>query len=58
MRSNTNKMQIASSTERFANLGEAEIQKLVEDKGLLNTKRSTKASRIGKNTFPNSCLAD
>ena len=36
---------MASSTERFANLGEAEIQKLLEDK----------ASRIGKNTqFPNS----
>ena len=47
---------MASSTERFANLGEAEIQKLLEDKDSLNTKRSTKASRIGKkNTqFPNS----
>jgi hypothetical protein len=55
---NTNKIQMASSTERFANLGEAEIQKLLEDKDSLNTKRSTKASRIGKNTFPNSCLAD
>ena len=44
---------MASSTERFANLGEAEIQKLMGDS--LNTKRSTKASRIGKNTqFPNS----
>ena len=52
---NTNKIQMASSTERFANLGEAEIQKLLEDKDSLNTKRSTKASRIGKNTqFPNS----
>ena len=51
---NTNKIQMASSTERFANLGEAEIQKLLEDKDSLNTKRSTKASRIGKNTqFPN-----
>ena len=50
-----NKIQMASSTERFANLGEAEIQKLLEDKDSLNTKRSTKASRIGKNTqFPNS----
>ena len=52
---NTNKIQMASSTERFANLGEAEIQKLLEDK---DTKRSTKASKISKNTFPNSCLAD
>jgi hypothetical protein len=44
-----------SSTERFANLGETEIQKLLEDKDSLNTKRSTKASRIGKiNTCPNS----
>ena len=44
-----------SSTERFANIGEVEIQKLLEDKDSLNTKRSTKASRIGKNTqFPNS----
>jgi hypothetical protein len=58
---NTNKIQMASSTERFANLGEAlgeaEIQKLLEDKDSLNSlaKRSTKASRIGKNTqFPNS----
>ena len=51
---NTNKIQMASSTERFANLGIAEIQKLLEDKDSLNTKRSTKASRIGKNTqFPN-----
>ena len=40
---------MASSTERFAKLGEAEIEKLLEDKDLLNTKRSTKASRIGKN---------
>ena len=46
---------MASSTERFANLGEAEIIKLLEDKDSLNTKRLTKASRIGKNTqFPNS----
>jgi hypothetical protein len=37
---------MASSTERFANLGETEIQKLLEDKDSLNTKRSTKASRI------------
>ena len=45
----------SSSTERFANLGEAEIQKLLEDKDSLNTKRSTKASRMGKNTqFQNS----
>jgi hypothetical protein len=51
---NTNKIQMASSTEWFANLGETEIQKLLEDKDSLNTKRSTKASRIGKNTFPNS----
>jgi hypothetical protein len=29
---NTNKIQMASSTERFANLGETEIQKLLEDK--------------------------
>ena len=55
---NTNEIQMASSTERFANLGEAEIQKLLEDKDSLNTKRSTKASRIGKNTFPNPLLAD
>jgi hypothetical protein len=55
---NTNKIQMASSTERVANLGEAEIKKIVEDKDSLNTKKSTKASRIGKNTFPNSCLAD
>ena len=48
---------MASSTERFANLGEAEIQKLLKDKDSLNTKRSTKAFRIGKNTqFPNSFL--
>ena len=40
---------MASSTERFAKFGEAEIEKLLEDKDLLNTKRSTKASRIGKN---------
>jgi hypothetical protein len=42
---------MASSTERFANLGvvgETEIQKLLEDKDSLNKKRSTKASRIGK----------
>ena len=52
---NTNKIRMASSTERFVNLGEAEIEKLLEDKDSLNTKRSTKASRIGKNTqFPNS----
>ena len=54
---NTNKIQMASSTERFANLGEAEIQKLLEDKDSLNTKdqQNSKASRIGKNTqFPNS----
>jgi hypothetical protein len=37
---------VASSTERFAKLGEAEIQKLLEDKDSLNTKRSTKASRV------------
>ena len=43
-----------ASTERFANLGEVEIQKLLEDKDL-TYKRSTKASRIGKNTqFRNS----
>ena len=30
---------MASSTERFANLGETEIQKLLEDKDSLNTKR-------------------
>ena len=35
---NTNKIQMASSTERFANLGEAKIQKLLEDKDSLNTK--------------------
>jgi hypothetical protein len=35
---NTNKIQMASSTERFANLGETEIQKLLEDKDSLNTK--------------------
>ena len=39
---NTNKIQMASSTERFANLGEAEIQKLLEDKNLLNTKDQQK----------------
>jgi hypothetical protein len=41
---------MASSTERFANLGEAEIQKLLEEKDSLNTKRSTKASRAVKLT--------
>jgi hypothetical protein len=40
---NTNKIQIASSSERFANLGEAEIQKLLEDKDSLNTKRLNKS---------------
>jgi hypothetical protein len=46
---------MASSIERFANLSETEIQKLLEDKDSLNKKISTKASRIGKiNTFPNS----
>ena len=45
---NRNKIQMASSTERFAIFGEAEIEKLLEDKDLLNTKRSTKASRIAK----------
>ena len=51
---NTNKIEMASSTERFANLGEAKIQKLLEDK-FVKYNRSTKASRIGKNTqFPNS----
>jgi hypothetical protein len=39
---NTNKIQMVSSTERFANLGDAEIQKLLEDKDSLNTKRSKK----------------
>jgi hypothetical protein len=39
---NTNKIQMASSTERFANLGEAEIQKLLEDKNSLNTKDQQK----------------
>jgi hypothetical protein len=29
---------MASSTERFATLGEAEIKKLLEDKDSLNTK--------------------
>ena len=44
---------MASSTERFANLGEAEIQKLLEDKDSLNTKDQQKLK--GKNTqFPNS----
>jgi hypothetical protein len=38
---------MASSTERFGNLGETEIQKLLEDKDSLNTKRTSKASRIG-----------
>ena len=34
---------MASSTERFANLGEAEIQKLLEDKNsLINTKDQQK----------------
>ena len=33
---NTNKIQMASSNERFANLGGAEIQKLLEDKDSLN----------------------
>ena len=33
---------MASSTERFANLGEAEIQKLLEDKDSLNTKDQQK----------------
>jgi hypothetical protein len=36
---NTNKIQMASSTERFANLGETEIQKLLEDKDSLNTQK-------------------
>jgi hypothetical protein len=35
---NTNEIQMASSTARFANLGEAEIQKLLEDKNSLITK--------------------
>ena len=39
---NTNKIQMASSTERFANLDEAEIQKLLEDKDSLNTKDQQK----------------
>jgi hypothetical protein len=42
---NTNKIQMASSTERFANLGEAEIQKLLEDKDSLNTKRPKKINK-------------
>ena len=49
---------MVSSTERFfftEMVSSTEIQKLLEDKDSLNTKRSTKASRIGKiNTFPNS----
>ena len=36
---NTNKIQMASSTERFANLGEAEIQKLLEDKDSLKIQK-------------------
>ena len=36
---------MASSTERFANLGEAEIQKLLEDKDSLNTKRPKKINK-------------
>ena len=39
---NTNKIQMASSTERFANLGEGEIQKLLKDKNSLNTKDQQK----------------
>ena len=39
---NTNKIQMASSTERFANLGEAEIQKLVDKNSLINTKDQQK----------------
>jgi hypothetical protein len=39
---NRNKMQMASSAERFANFGEAEIEKLLEDKDLLNTKSQQK----------------
>ena len=39
---------MASSTERFANLGEAEIQKLLEDKNsLINTKDQQKLLEYG-----------
>ena len=34
---------MASSTERFANLGEAEIQKLLEDKDSLKYKKINKS---------------
>jgi hypothetical protein len=37
---------MASSTERFANLGEAEIQKLLEDKDSLNTKDQQKLTLV------------
>ena len=35
---------MASSKERFADLGEAEIKKLLEEKDSVNTKKATKAS--------------
>jgi site-specific recombinase XerD len=36
---------MASSKERFADLGEAEIRKLLEDRDSVNTKKSTKGSK-------------
>ena len=36
---------MASSRERFADLGEAEIKKLLEEKDSVNTKKATKASK-------------
>ena len=46
---------MASSTKRFANLGEAKFKNCWKIKIRSEYKRSTKASRIGKNTqFPNS----
>ena len=36
---------MASSRERFVDLGEAEIKKLLEEKDSVNTKKATKASK-------------
>ncbi len=36
---------MTSSKERFADLGEAEIKKLLQEKGSVNTKKATKASK-------------
>ena len=53
---------MASSTERFANLGEAEIQKLLEDKDTQNTKISKTIfhqmrSKFSDQAFVKKCFA-